>query len=423
MSEAMTLIEKILAQRSGKPRVDAGEIVVADVDAAVMHEMSCWSSGHVFENQVGGAVSEARTKVVVFDHLFSPPGQDTAEMLAWNREFCARHGLTLFDCGNGNLHHALIWNGFVRPGSLVVGSDSHSSVHGAAGAFGCSLGNDVFASMVLRHSKAWFRVPYRARVILDGWPRSAATARDVALWLTAQIGEGSANYAAIRFMGDYIDRLSFWDRWLFPLISVDVGAKCGYVVPDDTALEFLAAVLAGPPDVVVDDPSVEYGRTWRFDVSDVEPQLAAPPTVGNVAPVSAHAGRRVDYADLGGHGGGRIEDFREVADALARIDAEVRVPLNLVPSSRAVFRQAMDEGLVEQLFARGASWFPPSTGANQSFNMGALSSNDAMISTQARNFPGRNGSPDGAMYLGSARTVALSAAAGVITDPSEVFDS
>jgi 3-isopropylmalate/(R)-2-methylmalate dehydratase large subunit len=136
-----------------------------------------------------------------------------------------------------------------------------------------------------------------------------------------------------------------------------------------------------------------------------------------VHPLSTAAGTPIDYADLGGHGGGRLEDFRSVAEVLDQSDEPLKVPLNLVPSSRAVFTEALAEGLVERLHARGGSWFPPSTGANQSFNMGALSPGEAMITTQSRNFPGRNGSPDGSVYLASARSVARAALAGRIVAP------
>ena len=414
MSRPMTLVEKILARASAKAQVEPGDIVVADVDVSVMHEMSTWSSGHVFESRVGGSLRDPDRMFAVFDHVFSPPNEETANMLAWDRRFCREHGMRFFDCGSGNLHHTMMTNGLVRPGALLVGSDSHSSVHGVVGAFACSLGNDVFASMVLPHSKAWLRVPHAIDVRLVGSTPPGTLPRDVALWLVGQIGEGGANYASLRFSGEYVEGLPFWDRWLFPLIAVDVGAKCGYIVPDRVTEDYVRSVSSEPYELVVDDPDAEYAETWTFDVSQIPPQVALPPSMGNVHPLSTAAGTPIDYADLGGHGGGRLEDFRSVAEVLDQSDETLKVPLNLVPSSRAVFTEALAEGLVERLHARGGSWFPPSTGANQSFNMGALSPGEAMITTQSRNFPGRNGSPDGSVYLASARSVARAALAGKI---------
>ena len=158
-----------------------------------------------------------------------------------------------------------------------------------------------------------------------------------------------------------------------------------------------------------------------MDVSGLPPMVTCPPTVGNVRPVDEAAGPVVQWAELGGHGGGRIEDIRLAAAVLRgrRVHPDVR--FNIVPSSRAAFAQAAREGLVEALHDAGATWFPPSAGSNQAINMGALAADEAMISTHARNFPGRNGSPEARMYLASALTVAASAAAGRVADPRELL--
>jgi 3-isopropylmalate/(R)-2-methylmalate dehydratase large subunit len=168
------------------------------------------------------------------------------------------------------------------------------------------------------------------------------------------------------------------------------------------------------------DPG-DVSERWTFDVSELAPQVACPPTVGNVKPADEVRGREVGWAELGGHGGGRIEDLRLAADVLRRVPKHPDVRFNIVPSSRQVFAQAIGEGLVAELHAAGATFFPPSTGSNQAVNMGAMSAGEAMISTHARNFPGRNGSSKAEMYLASALTVAASATQGRIVDPREVI--
>jgi 3-isopropylmalate/(R)-2-methylmalate dehydratase large subunit len=414
------MVEKILARASGRRSVEPGDVVVAEVDLMIMHDLSGYLTSRVFDDQVGGEVRHPERVAMVFDHHFSPPTEDAAAMLEANRAWARRTGIHLFDCGNGNIHHTVVQNGLVRPGAIVVGSDSHTPVHGTLGALAVALGNDSHAGTVLPYGKAWFRVPETVRVELVGTPPSGTTARDVALWLVGRIGEGGLIYAAVEFTGPYVKELSFWDRWLFPLLCVDLGAKCSFVEPDEVTEAFVASLPAGAPDRLERSDGGEAAKVLRFDVGDVAPQVACPPTVGNLADVPAVAGTPVQWAELGGHAGGRIADFRAAAEVLRgrRVHPDVR--FNLVPSSREVFTQAVQEGLVLALHEAGGTWFPPSTGSNQAYNMGAMAAGEAMISTHARNFPGRNGSPDARMYLAAAQTVAASAVTGTITDAREL---
>jgi 3-isopropylmalate/(R)-2-methylmalate dehydratase large subunit len=314
----------------------------------------------------------------------------------------------------------VVRRGFIQPGMIVVGSDSHTPVHGALGALGVALGNDSHAGTVLPYGKAWFRVPRTVRIEVTGTTRPGTTPRDVALWLVGQIGEGELNYAALEFAGPYVMELSFWDRWLFPLLCVDLGAKCAYIEPDQVTEAFVRTLPGGTTELLERGDGGE-AETVRYDVSGVGPLVACPPTVGNTHAVGDVAGRPVLWAELGGHGGGRLEDIEAAARVLDGRHVHPDVRFNIVPSSREVFAEAARAGLVLALHEAGATWFPPSTGSNQAYNMGALAPGEAMISTHARNFPGRNGSPDGEMYLASAATVAASAVAGVIADPRDVI--
>ncbi len=415
----MNMIEKILARSSGRKSVTPGEVVVANVDTLLLHDLSGYLTFPVFEKEVRRPMRYPERVVMIFDHHFCPPSEESARILQVNRGYARRWGINLFDCGNGNTHHVGLRNGFIRPGTVVVGSDSHTPVHGAVGCFSTGLGNDSHAGTVMPFGKAWFKVPETIQVRLSGTHKPGTTPRDAALWLTATIGEGGANYKALEFTGPYIKGLDFWDRWLFPLIVVDTGAKSGYIEPDEKTFEFVRSVTDKPFDPVLGDPDREFEAIWEWDISDLGPQVACPPTVGNVKPITEVMGAPVQWTELGGHGGGRLEDFRLAAQILKgrRVHRDLR--FNLVPASRAVFTQAVREGLVELLHEAGATWFPPSTGSNQAYNMGAMTAEESMISTHARNFPGRNGSPDAKMYLASALTVAASAVAGCIADPRQ----
>ncbi|MGP3938455.1 MULTISPECIES: 3-isopropylmalate dehydratase large subunit [Streptomyces] len=414
----MNLVEKILARASGKPSVEPGEIVIAEVDMLLMHDLSGYLTSGVYDKQVGLPIPHPERTLMVFDHHYSPPTEQQADVLHHNRAWARRTGINLLDCGNGNLHHAAVRGGFVKPGMIVVGSDSHTPVHGALGALAVALGNDSHAGTVLPYGKAWFRVPETVRIELSGVVRPGTTPRDIALWLTAEIGEGTMNYKALEFTGPYVKQLGFWDRWLFPLLCVDLGAKSSYVEPDEVTEAFVRTLPGGLPYDLPRGDSGEAATVLRYDVSDVVPQVACPPTVGNAKAVSDVAGRPVQYAELGGHGGCRIEDIRVAAQVLHGRTVHPHTRFNIVPSSREVFAQAVQEGLVLALHQAGATWFPPSTGSNQAINMGAMTAGEAMISTHARNFPGRNGSTQAEMYLASAQTVAASAVAGEIAERS-----
>ncbi|MGH8218853.1 MAG: 3-isopropylmalate dehydratase large subunit [Steroidobacteraceae bacterium] len=420
----MNLIESILARASGRQQVQPGDIVVAEVDRMIMHDLSGYITSRLYEEKVAKPLKHADRVIMVFDHIFSPPREREAEVLKSNCEWAAKYGVKLLNCGSGNIHNAVVREGFIGPGMVVVGSDSHTPVHGALGAFAVAVGNDCHAGMVFPYGKAWFRVPATIRIELTGSLPDASTPRDVALWLVGKIGEGGAIYKALEFGGPFVEQLGLFDRWLLPLITVDVGAKCGYIEPDEKVFEF-ARTLGTMDRWQGLEIAPRTRRTpeavWEFNVSAIEPQVACPPTVGNVKAVRRVAGTPIQWAEIGGHGGGRIEDIRLLARVLAGKTVHPSVRLNVVPASRAVFAEALEEGLVRQLHDTGALWFPPSTGSNQSVNMGAMAAGESMISTHSRNFPGRNGSAAANMYLGSALTVGASALRGCITDARDLL--
>jgi 3-isopropylmalate/(R)-2-methylmalate dehydratase large subunit len=236
------------------------------------------------------------------------------------------------------------------------------------------------------------------------------------------LGEDSAVYQAVEYAGPFIEHLSIEDRLLFPLMAIDLGAKCGFINPDEKTREFAKAHSRGSNwEMFTNDPVVKheakYERVVDIDVSTLEPQVACPPTVGNVKPIGEAAGIEIQLAEIGGSTGGRLCDIRTLAQRLEGERVHPGVRMQVVPATRGIYQAAIKEGLIEALLEAGAIIFPPSAGSNQAVNMGAMSEGEAMISNQARNFPGRNGHPKARVYLASADTVAASALAGRITDP------
>jgi 3-isopropylmalate/(R)-2-methylmalate dehydratase large subunit len=416
----MNMIEKILAKASGKKEVAPGEVVIANVNLMVMHDLSANFVARVFREELGGgSVLDPSRIAFVFDHNFSPATEEAARTLHRVRKFAAEHKITnLFNGGHGSLHHVIIENGLWAPGHVIIGCDSHTPIYGALGVFATGVGNNSMAALGFQHGKAWFRVPETMQVFLHGTTQNGVMSRDIAQYVVGYLGEDSAIYRAIEYGGPYIQSLSIEDRMLFPLMSIDLGAKASFINPDEKTVAYARSMSKFKDfEMLTNDTNVKYERVVDIDVSKLEPQIACPPTVGNVKPIGEVGDVPIDIAEIGGSTGGRLDDLRVAATCLRGRHVATGVRLQVVPANRSIYRAALKEGLIEVLHDAGAVIFPPSAGSNQAVNMGAMSEEEVMISNQARNFPGRNGHPKARHYLASALTVAVSALKGRITDP------
>jgi 3-isopropylmalate/(R)-2-methylmalate dehydratase large subunit len=419
----MNMIEKILAKASGHKEVVPGEVVISKVDRMVMHDLSANFVTRVFREELGGGIIADPSRIAfVFDHNFSAATQEAAEKLYEVRRFAAENGIrNVFLGGNGSLHHVIIENGLWAPGQVIIGCDSHTPIYGALGVFATGVGNNSMAALGFQRGMAWFRIPETFQVFLHGNTRSGVSARDVAQYAVGFMGEDSAVYKAIEYGGPYIQSLSIEDRMLFPLMSIDLGAKAAFINPDEKTAAFAKSFSSFRDfELMANDADVKYERVIDIDVSMLEPQIACPPSVGNVKPIGEIAGLPIDIAEIGGSTGGRLDDIRTLAKIIGGKRIHPGIRLQVVPASRGIYKAALQEGLMETLIDAGANIFPPSAGSNQAVNMGAMAEQEVMISNQARNFPGRNGHPKASHYLASAATVAVSALRGRITDPREV---
>jgi homoaconitate hydratase family protein len=416
----MNMIEKILAKASGKRQVGPGDVVVVPVNLMVMHDLSSNLVFKVFRDELGGGrIADPSRIAFVFDHNMAPATQQAAEALDEVRRFAAEHGIrNLFDVGSGSVHHVILEHGLWAPGQIIIGCDSHTTVYGALGLFSTGVGNNSMVALGFQYGKAWFRVPETIQVHMQGALSAGVHPRDVAQYLVGHLGEDGAVYKAVEYTGPLVKQLEVMDRLLFPLMAIDLGAKAGFIDPDEKTVEFARRHSRFSDfDVVRNDPGVCYEKTVDIDVSKVEPQVACPPVIGNVKPVGEVAGIPIQIAEIGGSTGGRLEDIRVLAAYIKGKNVPPGVRLQVVPATRSIFLSALREGLLETVIEAGGNIFPPGAGSNQAVNMGAMAADEAMISTQARNFPGRNGHPDARHYLASAATVAASALTGKITDP------
>ena len=416
----MNLVEKILARKSGRKSVAPGDVVTTDIDLMVMHDLSANFVMKVFNNEMEGASIADPAKIVfAFDHNFAPATRDAAEALAAVRKFAAKHKIQhLFDSGCGSIHHAIMEAGLVTPGMIVIGCDSHTPIYGALGAFATGVGNNSMAALGFARSKGWFKIPETIKIHFHGTPMKAVQPRDISQFLVGKLGEDGAIYKALEYAGPYIESLDVSDRALFPLQAIDVGGKCGFVNADEKTAQYVRQLQPSKSyELLQNDSDCRYSEVVDIDVSLIEPQVACPPTVGNVKPIDAAVGTPIDVAEAGGSTGGRLSDIRALAACFVNRRVHPGVRLQVVPASRGIYLAALREGLFETLHIAGANIFPPSAGSNQAFNMGALAEEEVMISTQARNFPGRNGHPKARHFLASPLTVAASALTGKITDP------
>ncbi len=222
----MTALEKILAHASHRKEVGPGDVVVANVDLMVLHDLSSNLVTKVFEREMGGGqIFDPARIAFVFDHTFSPPTQADADVLTEARRFAARHGIRVFDSGSGSIHHVIIESGLWAPGNVIIGCDSHTTVYGALGVFSTGVGNNSMAALGWAHGKAWFRVPETIQVFLHGELAPGVAPRDVSQYLDGYLGEDGAVYKAIEYAGPFIEALSMEDRLLFSLMAIDLGAK------------------------------------------------------------------------------------------------------------------------------------------------------------------------------------------------------
>ncbi len=363
-------------------------------------------------------VWDSRRIVIVFDHLVPASSVRAAELQKIMRDFAGEQGIrSFYDAGRGGIcHQVMPERGHVRPGELVVGADSHTCTYGALGAFATGIGATDMAA-VFATGSLWFRVPAAIRVNVTGALPRYVTPKDLILSVTGMIGADGATYKALEFTGPTVRDISVDGRLTMCNMAVEMGAKVGIVPPDEKTLDYVKQRTDRPFKPVRSDPDAEYEETVEIDVAKLEPQVACPPNVDNVKPVSEVGRVRIDQAFLGSCTNGRLEDLRVAAEMLKGRRVKDGVRLIVAPASQDIFLQAAREGLLETFVEAGALVCNPNCGPCLGGHMGLLAPGEVCVSSSNRNFVGRMGSPEAQVYLASPATVAASALTGEITDP------
>ena len=418
----MTLSEKILAKSSSRENVSPGEIVTCNIDLLMLHEITGPLAVKVFE-EIGFKKVWRREKIaVIFDHDIPPSDANSAQQMKAMRLFVQKQEIKKFyDVGRGGIaHQMLVQEGLAKPSSIVVGADSHTCTAGAVGAFAVGVGSTE-AAAILGTGKMWFKVPSTIRIEVTGEVKEPITSKDVILEVIGRIGASGALYKAVEFSGEAVSKMSIGARMPLTNMAVEMGAKTGLIEPDEVTYKHFQS-LNESVEVVTSDRDAAYEQTLSFNSSEIGPKIAVPFAVGKVTNVKDAEGQRIDQAFLGSCANGRIEDLRIAARILEGRKIHSRVRLLVNPASMKVYKQAVQERLIEKLVDSGAAVCCPTCGPCLGMSQGVLAANEVCISTSNRNFVGRMGDRSSKVYLASPATVAASALAGEITDPRRFWN-
>jgi len=423
----MTVVEKILARASGRDVVRAGDVVEPAVDLAMSHENAALVVNQFLAVYAGTGLPpriwDPSKLAIVFDHRVPAESPKTASNQKKVREFVAEHGIARFHDIRGDVggicHQILPENGYVRPGAVVVGTDSHTTSHGALGAFAFGIGATEMASVWALGVVLNVEVPGTIRVEVSGRFPAHVGPKDLILHLVGLLTAQGANFRVIEFHGETIRSMSTSGRLVLCNMTVEAGATSGIVPADEETVRYLREVAGvnESPTLVTPDPDAAYEREIAIDVGTLVPQIACPHTVDNVKPIDAVAGVRVHQVVIGSCTNGRLDDIAAAAGILRGRTVARGTRMLVFPASARIFQEALDKGYVSDLMRAGAVVMNSGCGPCLGVHEGALGDGEVALSTTNRNFKGRMGNPNSEVYLCSPEVAAASALAGAIADP------
>jgi 3-isopropylmalate/(R)-2-methylmalate dehydratase large subunit len=415
----MTIAERVLSRAAGKRRGEPGEIVEAQVDYVMVNDITGLPAIQVFEEF---RTPPLREKVVLIpDHYVPNKDVPSAEQARVLREFARKHRLPhYFEVGKGGIcHQVMIEEGFVAPGRLILGADSHTCSYGALGAFSTGIGSTEAAS-VMALGRLWFRIPESQSFVVDGKPRRYVMGKDLILHIIGEIGVDGALYKSMEFYGSTLTDLPLSDRITIANMAIEAGGKAGIVPPDEKVFRYLEGRVRGAYEAVYADPGAEYVETFEYEAEEIPPTVARPFLPENTAPAAELGDVFIDQAYLGSCTNGRIEDLRIAAEILKDRKVHPDTRMIVVPASTRVYAEALEEGLFQVFMKAGAYISGPTCGACLGGYMGVLAAGERCISSTNRNFIGRMGDKRSEVYLANPAVVTASAVTGRITDPNDL---
>lgn len=416
---AMTMAEKVLARAAGKKKVVAGQYVTAEPDRLMAHEAFALCA-MTLQGLGVKQLHDPDRLVIILDHYFPAPSEKFADVHRYIRESVDAFKIRNFLPHHGICHQVMCENGFVLPGQLILGTDSHTTTYGALGAGSAGIGQTEMV-YVLVTGELWMKVPHTIRFNLFGDPGPATMAKDIILKMAGDYGTEVAQYRSIEFSGPIAEQLSIAGRLAMSNMGVELGAKFSFFEADEKAVSYINEQFGQVADFFGPDEDAEYEKIFDLALSGLAPQIACPHNPGNVKAVSELANVPIDQAYLGSCTNGRMEDIAVAAHILKGKKVHPRTRMLVTPASHQIMLEATRAGYVETLLEAGVHITPSGCGPCLGGHMGLLGAGETCISSTNRNFPGRMGSEKSEVYLASPATVAASAIAGKITDPREFW--
>ena len=422
----MNIVEKILARSSGKSSVSPDDVIFANVDKVMVHDVSGPGVIKVFDKlkKQGIAVDKLwdPTKVwVAEDHFVPSADKVSAENIVKLSNFTKNYGIEKhfkYGMGQYGICHTLSHEeAMVMPGDVYVGGDSHTNTTGALGAFACGLGHTDIA-YVLLNGKIWFKVPETIYFKLNGKLPDHVMAKDLILKIIGDIGTDGGAYRTMQFGGNGIDEMSVESRLTLCNMTTEAGAKNGIIEPDQKVVDYLSSRGATNVNLIKGDADAEYAKIFEYESSEMEPIVAKPFSPDNVTVVREAPSVELDKSYIGSCTGAKYEDLEAAAKILK--GRKVKIRTEILPAAISIYQRAMENGLLKIFLDAGATVGPPTCGACCGAHMGVLAKDEICISTTNRNFPGRMGHVESQTYLSSPLVAAASAVTGKITDPRDL---
>jgi 3-isopropylmalate/(R)-2-methylmalate dehydratase large subunit len=426
----MTYVQKLLARACNKNSVAVGDILELPVHLAMSHENAALVINQFNEiyRDTGREphVWDPDRIAIIFDHRVPAESSKTATNHKKTREFVAQQGISKFHDVRGDVggicHQILPENGYVRPGQVLVGTDSHTTTHGALGAFAFGIGATEMAAVWALGSILNVEVPGTIKVVVNGQLPTGVYAKDLILHIVGTLSAEGANFKVIEFQGETIRTLPTSGRLVLCNMSVEAGATAGVVPPDEETVRYLRdeAGVSDELDLFAPDADAVYDRVVEIDATHLEPQIACPHTVDNVKPIGGLKGTKLNQIVVGSCTNGRLDDIEIVARTLKGKRVAEGTRMLVFPASWRIYTDAMEAGYLADLIKAGAVVCNPGCGPCLGIHQGALGDDEVALATTNRNFKGRMGNPGAEVYLCSPAVAAASALTGVITDPREV---
>lgn len=421
----MTMTQKILADHAGLAKVEAGQLIEANLDIVMANDITGPMALPIFF-QMADKVFDKDKVVLVPDHFTPNKDIKSAENSKAIREFAKKQGLSwYFEQGKSGVEHAILPEaGVVAAGECIIGADSHTCTYGALGAFSTGVGTtDISAGMAT--GRAWFKVPTAIQFVLTGKPGPYVTGKDIIIHIIGKIGVDGALYKSMEFTGDGIANLTMDDRFTMANMAIEAGAKNGIFPVDALTEEYLKEHTKKEYKIYTADEDAEYDEVIEIDLSKVRPTVAFPHLPGNaktIDEVEAMEPIMIDQVVIGSCTNGRISDMRKAAGILKGHTVHPDVRVMVVPATQKIYKQCIAEGLIDIFIDAGCAVNTPSCGPCMGGHMGVMAAGEKCVSTTNRNFVGRMGHVDSLIYLASPEVAAASAIAGYIANPEKVGD-